>query len=292
MPRTGPVLGLTALLVGLLMVPATAHERHVAPPPVVAFTQWAPAACPAPSGIDPSPTRRVVVHHTHHPVAATPEQVLPALAELCRLHVARGFETVGYHYVVDPWGTVYQARGLAPDASGAAPRSQPEGAHVQGGNPGAVGIAFLGDHEAEAPTRAAVDAATHLIAWLVASTDRSAGDVVEVETTGGGTSLHAGPVAVGVVDGHGATNATLCPGRHLLALLPLIRTGADELLGGPVGTVATRDQVRASHDGVALVTSGPILAAPALQGPFGDGTVPLPAVGVLLLLLLLVRRRA
>lgn len=257
------------LVLAATAAPASAHDgptSSVAAPSIVPFEQWAPSWCPRPTGADAAATDRVVVHHSHHPTAATPRDVRPALAELCELHVTRGFDTVGYHYVVDPWGGVYQGRGRLPDAEGHAPRTQPEGAHVHGSNPGATGVVFLGDHEATPPTDAAVDAAVQLLAWLVEATGRDPGDMVTIESTGGGTALHEGHVEVEVLAGHNATNATLCPGQHLIELLEPIRQRVRARVAAAGGALLVTDTVHPAPDGVAHVSnSGPILRAPPVE---------------------------
>lgn len=288
-----PVLVIAVVATAITSAPVVAQgsTEQVPPPDIVPFEVWAPAACPAPSGTHASATDRVVVHHSHHPVAATPDQVLPALAELCRLHVARGFESVGYHYVVDPWGTVYQGRGGLPAADGSAPTAQPEGAHVHGSNPGATGVVFLGDHEHEPPTPAAVDTAVRLLAWLVEATGRDPGELVAVESTGGGTALHEGTVEVELLAGHNTTNATLCPGQHLIELLEPIRDRVRATIAGDVGALRITDGVQPAPppDGVAHITnSGPIVAAPPPEPPLGSragllGLLPITALALPLL---------
>lgn len=276
--------------------PVGAHEPSsvVAAPTIVPFEDWAPATCPRPTGADVATTDRVVVHHSHHPTAATPDAVLPALAEMCDLHVLRGFDTVGYHYVVDPWGRVYQGRGRLPDEHGHAPAAQPEGAHVHGSNPGAVGVVFLGDHQAAPPTTAAVDAAVGLLAWLVEATGRDPGSMVGIESSGGGTALHEGHVEVPVVAGHRATNATLCPGEHLVALLEPIRQRIRDRITGAGGVLVVTDVVRPAPDGVAHVaTSTPILRAPPVEPglPARNGLLGLLPTTVALTTLLLLHPR-
>lgn len=265
---------LVAAALGAGAPPASGEtlETSVPPPQVVPFDQWAPSSCPVPTGQDVAATTRVVVHHSHHPVAETRDDVGPALAEICSLHLARGFDTIGYHYVVDPWGTIYQGRGLLPREDGRAPTAQPEGAHVHGSNPGATGVVFLGDHEAQAPTPVAVDAAVRLLAWLVEATGRDPAELVAIESTGGGSALHEGTVEVEALAGHNATNATLCPGQHLIELLGPIRDRVRATIGGDVGALLTSDEVRPAPDGVArIISSGPILAAPPPEPPLHSG---------------------
>lgn len=282
-PVVRPLVALTlvAVALGAGGVPAAAQAvgAGVPPPQIVPFDQWAPAACPVPTGADVTPTSRVVVHHSHHPVAETREDVGPALLEICELHLLRGFDTIGYHYVIDPWGTVYQGRGTLPDADGHAPTAQPEGAHVHGSNPGATGVVFLGDHESEPPSAAAVDAGVRLLAWLVEATGRDPGELVAIESSGGGSALHEGTVEVEALAGHNATNATLCPGQHLVELLDPIRDRVRATIAGDVGSLVAADGVTPSWDGVAHVTSsGPILAAPPPEPPLQTGR---GAVGLL-----------
>jgi len=292
LPRPTLALVAAVMVLGPMApaAPAGADEstRTVSAPAIVPFEDWAPSSCPAPTGADVTVTQRVVVHHSHHPTAATRDQVRPALAEMCRIHLARGFDTIGYHYVVDPWGTVWQARGRLPDADGRAPTAQPEGAHVQGSNPGTAGVVFLGDHESAPPTAAAVDAAVHLMAWLVEATGRDPGQLVTIESTGAGTSLHEGSVDVEVLAGHSATNATLCPGEHLIALLEPIRDRVRTTITGPVaprGVLVISDVVRPAPDAVAhLAMPGPIYAAPPAEPPLDRELAALGAPGRALLL--------
>lgn len=300
LPR--PTLALVAAVMVLgPMAPAGADETTstVPAPTVVPFEDWAPASCPTPTGADVTVTQRVVVHHSHHPTADTRDQVRPALVEMCRIHLARGFDTIGYHYVVDSWGTVWQARGGLPDADGRAPTTQPEGAHVHGSNPGAAGVVFLGDHQSTPPTAAAVAAAVHLLAWLVEATDRDPGQLVTIESTGDGTSLFEGSVEVAVLAGHSATNATLCPGEHLIALLEPIRDRIRATISGqaaPRGVLIISDVVRPAPEAVAhLALPGPIYAAPPVEPPLGHELAALGTPGRALLLaglvLMVARRR-
>lgn len=227
---------LLALLASMSMIvlaaPAADAAPVVAAPAIVPFSEWAPAACPTPPGEEPAAVDRLVVHHTHEPVAHTPEEVLPALALTCKAHTDRGFSSIGYHYVVDPWGTIYQGRGGMPRGDGTAPKTQGQGAHVAGTNAGAVGVVFLGDHEDEPPTAAALEAATHLLAWLLEPTGRDPGERVPVVSSGVGTARHTGPVELDAVAGHSASNHTACPGEHLRALLPAIGDRMRQLLAG------------------------------------------------------------
>lgn len=252
---------LAALLVGVPAAASTADAPVVAAPQIVPFDAWAPAECPTVPSDQPTEPARLVVHHTHEPVAHTPDEVLPALAKICSTHVERGFATIGYHYVVDPWGTVYQARGGLPGEGGRAPTIQPEGAHVAGSNPGAVGVVFLGDHENEPPSDAALTAATELLAWLLQDLDVDPADTVPSVSTGAGTARFEGTFHPQSVAGHTDSNATACPGIHLRERLPGIRSRVRQLLDGvpmtPWGTPAETATSRPKAKRTATPGAGP-----------------------------------
>ncbi len=74
------------------------------------------------------PVDLIVIH-----CAATPEGRDVSLAQITAMHKARGFATVGYHYVILLDGTVAKGR---PDSV--------VGAHVQGHNARSIGICYIG----------------------------------------------------------------------------------------------------------------------------------------------------
>lgn len=70
----------------------------------------------------------IIVHCT-----ATPEGRWVTTDEITRWHRARGFRTIGYHYVVYLDGTVKAGR----------PEGE-VGAHCQGRNAGSIGVCYVG----------------------------------------------------------------------------------------------------------------------------------------------------
>ena len=111
-----------------------------------------------------------------------------AVQEIQTSHMnARGYGDVGYHFLVDPAGRVYEGRSL-----------KWQGAHASGkNNVGNIGICLLGNFENGPPTRQAKVALHGL-----------------VESLRSGFAIGA----TGVV-GHGHWTSTKCPGRHLNAVL-------------------------------------------------------------------------
>ena len=74
------------------------------------------------------PIDLIVIH-----CAATPEGKAFDVSDIERMHKARGFAMVGYHYVILLDGTVQKGR---PEALA--------GAHVQGHNKRSIGICYIG----------------------------------------------------------------------------------------------------------------------------------------------------
>ncbi|MDR1737974.1 MAG: N-acetylmuramoyl-L-alanine amidase [Candidatus Symbiothrix sp.] len=76
--------------------------------------------------------KEIIVHCT-----ATPEGRETTIADIDRWHRARGFEGIGYHYVVYLDGTIHAGR--------------PEtkiGAHCTGHNAGSIGVCYVGGIDA------------------------------------------------------------------------------------------------------------------------------------------------
>jgi N-acetylmuramoyl-L-alanine amidase len=151
---------------------------------VVSQREWGAAptrvALPARGPLD-----HLVLHHTAYPTSRIGKTFAAESAhmrEIQRWHVARGWATVGYHFVVSPTGRIFLAR--PPDRLGA---------HVLGHNVGTVGIALMGNFELERPSKAALDGLDHARRRLVPGA--------------------AGKPLLGHRDHTG--QSTACPGRYL-----------------------------------------------------------------------------
>lgn len=70
----------------------------------------------------------IVIH-----CSAGPDGVAKSLAQLTKEHQARGFRSIGYHYIISPDGTITVGR-----------PEEEVGAHVQGFNSDSIGICMLG----------------------------------------------------------------------------------------------------------------------------------------------------
>jgi hypothetical protein len=150
----------------------------------------------------------------------------PAIVKGIQLfHVqGNGWNDIGYNFLVDRFGTIYEGRFGGVDRSVV-------GAHALGFNTGSVGIALLGAYGSTKPSAAALDAIVRLVSWRL--------DLAHVDPTSyltyisGGSERYASglPVLLSAVSGHRDTGFTECPGTELYAKLSTI-AGAARSLGG------------------------------------------------------------
>jgi len=122
----------------------------------------------------------------------------------------RGWTDIGYHFVIDPAGTIYEGRDI-----------RVRGTHVEGANTGNVGLLLLGDFQPGptisvlgltifrdsddiGPTLNQIQSAADLIRWL--------------------NFLYG----INSVVGHRDLNNTECPGDYCLRYIPYLNEAAQE----------------------------------------------------------------
>jgi len=131
----------------------------------------------------------IVLHHSADlaNLVQDPKAIIRGIQEE---HMRRGYGDIGYHYVIDRQGNVYQGR-LLPV----------RGCHVYRGNTGRMGICVLGNYEAQELKESQQDALVELVAWWA-------------------QYLH---ITSDQILGHCDLNATACPGIHIRSFLPLLK---------------------------------------------------------------------
>jgi len=160
-----------------------------------------------------SSLRFAVVHHTAGRSAYTRAEAAAIVKGIQLYHVqSNGWNDIGYNFLVDRFGTIYEGRYGGIDKNVV-------GAHAQGFNTGSVGVALLGTYESSAPPRAAQDALAGLLAWRL---DLAHVDPLALLTviSGGNERFANGiPVLLRTVSGHRDTGFTECPGDALYTRL-------------------------------------------------------------------------
>ncbi len=203
-----------------------------AKPAVVSRTQWG-----SPDGqgsrVRPThyPVNHLVVHHSADSNSLYPSE--PNWAARVRaiwsFHtVTRGWGDIGYNYVIDPNGVIYEGRAGGDDAV----------AFHDTANYGSMGVVMLGTYDGVAPTQAGQDSLVGLLAWKTAQ--KGIDPLGSSYYYGCAISKYCLPFNAGAVvpniAGHRQVTPghTTCPGDSLLALLPGIRNRVKQALsGGP-----------------------------------------------------------
>ena len=131
---------------------------------------------------------RVTVHHSAELAGvlrrSSKNESSDAIRKIQKYHQdTHGWGDIGYHYLIDPSGRIFEGRSL-----------RWQGAHAgANNNPHNIGICLLGNFEREAPSNSAMRSLESLVAQLRARYGISSERVF----------------------GHGELKTTACPGRHL-----------------------------------------------------------------------------
>ncbi|HWB23793.1 MAG TPA: N-acetylmuramoyl-L-alanine amidase [Gaiellaceae bacterium] len=167
-------------------------------------TQYAPAL------------KLAIVHHTAGSNNYT-EAEAPAIVRGIEVyHVqGNGWNDIGYNFLVDRFGTVYEGRAGGIDKNVI-------GAQAEGFNTGSVGVALIGNFARATPPPAMQNALVNLLAWRldVAHIDPLS---TLIDKSRGNYKYKLGtPVKLRAISGHRDTGPSDCPGNAAYALLPTI----------------------------------------------------------------------
>lgn len=146
----------------------------------------------------------IVIHHTEGPNGGPDASA--QMRSIWHFHTyTRGWGDIGYNYLIDRAGVIYEGRAGGADVVGA---------HAERHNVGTVGIALLGSYGTTDPPRAMLLALASLIAAVAARYG------IDPQGTLGGVDGRRYPALVG----HRDVYNTMCPGDRLYSLLPLLRS--------------------------------------------------------------------
>lgn len=211
---------------------------------LVRYEDWAVAGLRHPGSKDMRlPVHQVFIHHAAGPSPITPAAEVQLLRQYDAQHRAKGWDGIGYSFIVGPSGRVYEGRG------------QKVGSHTEGHNSVGFGICFLGNFEQAVPTAAAMMAAADLMSHLVSVR----------------ALLHDF-----ILRGHRDTKATACPGAALYRDLPKLRRLASTMAPPNVkenAVLPDRPKSNAPITGIAVTPTGKgyyLVAADGGVFTFGD----------------------
>ena len=197
-----------------------ASAGSASPPPVVTRAQW---------GADDrklngtasvgSTVRAVVVHHTASTNSYTSADARAQVRSVYAYHTdALGWTDVGYNFLVDKFGTVYEGRKGSITAAVV-------GAHTGGFNADTMGVSALGNYETAAAPSAMVGAVGRVAGWKLSQYGVDPSSSVTLTSAGGGTSRYAkgSRVTMPAVFAHRQVGLTACPGANLYAQMGTVR---------------------------------------------------------------------
>ncbi|MFE4697017.1 peptidoglycan recognition protein [Streptomyces sp. NPDC056738] len=203
--------------------------RPVARPPIVPRTAWLDTAStrkqPPPRYDD-----RVVavfIHHTDSPNGYDCADVPRIIRDVYAGQTgAKDWDDIGYNFLVDRCGTIYEGRAGGVDRP-------VTGAHTQGFNHRTAGIAAIGTFTAGSQVpKAMTDAIARVVAWKLGLSGVDPRGTVRLVSSNSLSRYAASTAAVlATVSGHDAAFMTSCPGAALSARIPDIRDLAARIQG-------------------------------------------------------------
>ena len=170
--------------------------------------QWCPSGdCPP----NPNPSYTTVTHLiVHHSAGGnTSSDWAAVVRSIWDLHVnGNGWADIGYNYLVDPNGVIYEGRG-----------NNVLGAHFCGTNGQTMGTCVMGNFTEVTPTENALSSLTALLAWKACDRD------IDPQ----GTLFHpSSGLNLRQISGHRDGCATECPGNAFYPLLQDVRDGVSD----------------------------------------------------------------
>ncbi len=163
---------------------------------------------------DYAPVERIVIHDTGCQLSSSrcngdavdPKEIIQSIY---RNHaLVRGWGDIGYHYIIDRKGNIYEGRYGGNGARGA---HVYDSKRCQNFNVGTIGIVLLGNYVKTPPPQAATESLARLVGWLSTTNALDPEDIVKTApvwtnpktngkcdaTYGGFTASFTGPVVVG-----------------------------------------------------------------------------------------------
>jgi hypothetical protein len=215
---------------GFVDAPINVASAAVSQPPIISRAGWgADESLRFDSGgneIWPPnfhPLQKVIVHHTagrnYDPNPAATVRAIYYMKA-----VGSDFGDIGYNFLIDEQGRIYEGRYSRPYAPGETPTGEDlagnvvRGGHARDFNAATVGVSLIGNFQERLPTAAARSALERFIAWKLERHGISPfGQSVYVNPESGLSKL------LNNISGHRNVNPTACPGDTYYPTFPQLR---------------------------------------------------------------------
>jgi hypothetical protein len=158
----------------------------------------------------PRDVSKIIIHHTASD--KNEDKPLQAIKDIFYYHtMGRGWGDIGYNYIIDNEGNVYEGRYGGEGVVGA---------HAGPGNRGSIGVAVLGNYNEKELSGESLESLVKLIS------KKTKLHTIDPE----GRSYFRGKKLPNII-GHNSVMPTSCPGENIIKLLPRIRKDVAELNG-------------------------------------------------------------
>ncbi len=178
------------------------------------------------------PIKALIIHHT----ASQEDAITDTYAAMRAIYyyhtVSRGWGDIGYNYLIDEYGNVFEGRYGGDTVVGA---------HTADFNVGSVGVAIIGNYEENEVKFDAVRSLIHLLTDLSEKYNLDPEDIVSMR----GENLY-------VISGHSDAQSTACPGKYLYEKLASVRQLIKAELEGRRSKTDIEKGVREASAGASL----------------------------------------
>lgn len=199
--------------------PAASESQLASPgkPPVVSRTAW---GCPDGQGSRARPAyypvNHMIIHHTagSNSFRGSENSWDDRMRAIWSFHTfTRGWGDVGYNYLIDPNGVIYEGRSGGDDAVGFHDKA----------NFGSMGVSLIGTYERVNPSAAMQDSLIKLLAWKASQKG--------IDPRGYSYYYGAGGTVYNIAGHrHVPGNSTSCPGEMTAQMLASIRNRVQEYI--------------------------------------------------------------
>jgi hypothetical protein len=236
-------------------------------------SDWGAEQCPT-RGVSYGRVRAAIVHHTVTANEYSRAQVPAAILAVCRFHRnTNGWNDIGYNFVVDRFGQLWEGRAGGIDEAVV-------GSQAQGYNSQTTGIANLGEFTSSPQRDVAIGAIARLIAWKLGNHGVPTYGKTSLTSAGGPHARYpyGDTHRFERIIGHRDTGRTACPGEQLYYQLADLRERVGERRPG-----GTRVRMRAPlpevvvHSPDGLTFTG--VLSDAAAAPVVGATVELQRLG-------------
>lgn len=179
---------------------------------------WCPSGtCPPdPTPVNTNPSH-LIIHHAAG--TNTSNDWAAVVRAIWDFHTGvNGWDDVGYNWLIDPNGVLYEGRG-----------DDRLGAHFCGTNGATMGVCMLGDYTSITPTDEAKATLAHLMAWKSC----------DIGVDPMGTAFHSSSgLQLMRISGHRDGCATACPGDAFYPQLPEVRDAVVDFIDNQCSAIA------------------------------------------------------